>query len=343
MKKRLAKDTETVAVPVLAEPELADSVPVEQKGQSEPPIEVSVTTAGEADKMETALIPTDSLSRYMAEIRRYALLSPEEEHELAVQYKEYGDVQAAYRLVTANLRLVVMIARSYQRAFQNLLDLIQEGNVGLMDAVRHFDPYRGVRFPSYAVWWVRAYIIRYIMNNWRMVKLGTTQAQRKLFFNLQKEKERLEAEGYSPEPKRLAHNLGVKEREVVEMEQRMAARDLSVDAPLDAGDESATFLDFLADQSANAEEAVSTLEYQQLIRRKLTDFAQTLEGKEEVIFNRRLFAEEPLTLQDIGDQYGISRERVRQLESRLKKKLKEYLVREIPDLTELDIGLADAG
>ena len=342
MKKRVAKETEPVAVPVLAEPEPADPAPVEQKGPSEPPIEVGAATADEADKMETALIPTDSLSRYMAEIRRYALLSPEEEHELAVQYKEYGDVQAAYRLVTANLRLVVMIARSYQRAFQNLLDLIQEGNVGLMDAVRHFDPYRGVRFPSYAVWWVRAYIIRYIMNNWRMVKLGTTQAQRKLFFNLQKEKERLEAEGYSPEPKRLAHNLGVKEREVVEMEQRMAARDLSVDAPLNAGDESATFLDFLADQSANAEEAVSTLEYQQLIRRKLTDFARTLEGKEEVIFNQRLFAEEPLTLQDIGDQYGISRERVRQLESRLKKKLKEYLVREIPDLTELDIGLADA-
>ncbi len=344
MKKRVAKETEPVAVPVLAEPEPADSAPVRvRQGPSEPPIEASVTTADEADTLETALIPTDSLSRYMAEIRRYALLSPEEEHELAVQYKEYGDVQAAYRLVTANLRLVVMIARSYQRAFQNLLDLIQEGNVGLMDAVRHFDPYRGVRFPSYAVWWVRAYIIRYIMNNWRMVKLGTTQAQRKLFFNLQKEKERLEAEGYSPEPKRLAHNLGVKEREVVEMEQRMAARDLSVDAPLDAGDESATFLDFLADQGANAEEAVSTLEYQQLIRRKLTDFARTLAGKEEVIFNQRLFAEEPLTLQDIGDQYGISRERVRQLESRLKKKLKEYLVREIPDLTDLDIGLADAG
>ncbi len=341
--KRLAKDTEPVAVPVLAEPERTDVVTVEQKGRSESPLEVSTPTGAEADTLEMALIPTDSLSRYMAEIRRYALLSPEEEHDLAVQYKEYGDVQAAYRLVTANLRLVVMIARSYQRAFQNLLDLIQEGNVGLMDAVRHFDPYRGVRFPSYAVWWVRAYIIRYIMNNWRMVKLGTTQAQRKLFFNLQKEKERLEAEGYSPEPKRLAHNLGVKEREVVEMEQRMAARDLSVDAPLEAGDESATFLDFLADPSANAEEVVSTLEYQQLIRRKLTDFARTLEGKEEVIFNQRLFAEEPLTLQDIGNQYGISRERVRQLESRLKKKLKAYLVRELPDLTELDIGLTDAG
>lgn len=339
----MAKNTASAAVPVLAEPELAESVPVEQAGKSEPPIEISVTPADETDKMETALIPTDSLSRYMAEIRRYALLSPEEEHELAVQYKEYGDVQAAYRLVTANLRLVVMIARGYQRAFHNLLDLIQEGNVGLMDAVQHFDPYRGVRFPSYAVWWVRAYIIRYIMNNWRMVKLGTTQAQRKLFFNLQKEKERLEAEGFSPEPKLLARNLGVKEREVVEMEQRMAARDLSIDAPLDAGGESATFLDFLADQSFNAEEAVSTTEYRQLVRHKLADFAQTLEGKEEVIFNQRLLAEEPLTLQDIGDQYGISRERVRQLESRLKKKLKDYLVREIPDLMDFDIGLTDVG
>ncbi len=338
--KRVAKDKDPV--PVLAEPELAESVPVEQKEESEPPIEIGVTTAAETDKMETALIPTDSLSRYMAEIRRYALLSPEEEHELAVQYKEYGDVQAAYRLVTANLRLVVMIARRYQRAFQNLLDLIQEGNVGLMDAVRNFDPYRGVRFPSYAVWWVRAYIIRYIMNNWRMVKLGTTQAQRKLFFNLQKEKERLEAEGFSPEPKLLAEKLRVKEREVVEMEQRMAARDLSVDTPIDAGDESATFLDFLADQGLNTEEEVSGAESRQLIRHKLAAFARTLEGKEDVIFNQRLLAEEPLTLQDIGDRYGISRERVRQLESRLKKKLKEYLVRELPDLTDFNVGLTDA-
>ena len=335
--KRVTKDKETV----LAEPEPAKFVPVEQKKKSEPPIEISVSTAAETDKMETALIPTDSLSRYMAEIRRYALLSPEEEHELAVQYKEYGDIQAAYRLVTANLRLVVMIARRYQRAFQNLLDLIQEGNVGLMDAVRNFDPYRGVRFPSYAVWWVRAYIIRYIMNNWRMVKLGTTQAQRKLFFNLQKEKERLEAEGFCPEPKLLAANLGVKEREVVEMEQRMAARDLSVDAPIDAGDESSTFLDFFADQGLNTEEEVSEVESQQLIRHKLAAFARTLEGKEDVIFNQRLLAEEPLTLQDIGDRYGISRERVRQLESRLKKKLKDYLVRELPDLTDFDVGLTD--
>lgn len=290
---------------------------------------------------ETALVPTDSLGRYMSELRRYPLLSPEEEHELAVQYKEYGDVQAAYRLVTANLRLVVMIARSYQRAFQNLLDLVQEGNVGLMEAVRNFDPYRGVRFPSYAVWWVRAYIIRYIMNNWRMVKIGTTQAQRKLFFNLERERKRLEAEGFSPAPKLLAQNLGVKEEEVVEMQQRMSSRDLSVDTPIDHAGESSTLLDFLADPHATAEEEVSTTEYRSLIEEKMTAFALTLTGKEEVIFNKRLLAEEPLTLQEIGDHYRISRERVRQLESRLKKKLKVYLLQEFKNLEDLDVGLTE--
>jgi RNA polymerase sigma-32 factor len=301
-----------------------------------PPVEAPV----ELDA-DTALVPTDSLSRYMLEIRRYPLLSPEEEHALAVRYKEYGDVQAAYRLVTANLRLVVMIARKYQRAFRNLLDLIQEGNVGLMEAVRNFDPYRGVRFPSYAVWWVRAYIIRYVMNNWRMVKLGTTQAQRKLFFNLERERKRLETEGFSPGPKLLAQNLGVKEEEVVEMQQRLSSRDLSVDTPLDTQDESSTMLDFLADPHATVEEQVSALEYRAVVREKMDAFARTLEGKDAVIFHQRLLAEEPLTLQEIGDQYGISRERIRQLESRLKKKLKAYLIQEFTDLKDLDVAFAD--
>ncbi len=290
---------------------------------------------------DTALVPTDTLNRYMLEIRRYPLLSPEEEHELAVRYKEYGDVRAAYRLVTANLRLVVMIARNYQRAFRNLLDLIQEGNVGLMEAVRNFDPYRGVRFPSYAVWWIRAYIIRYVMNNWRMVKIGTTQAQRKLFFNLERERKRLEAEGFSPGPKLLAQNLGVKEEEVVEMQQRLSSRDLSVDTPIDTQDESSTMLDFLADPHATVEEEVSAIEYRALVREKMDTFAQTLEGKDALIFSERLLAEEPLTLQEIGDQYGISRERVRQLESRLKKKLKAYLSRELTALDDLDVAFAD--
>ncbi len=328
--KKSAKNPDVVVVPPDAEVSNGNPALSERRNSDEIDMDLK--------QVENALVPSDSLSRYMAEIRRYQILSREEEHELAVQYKEYGDVEAAYRLVTANLRLVVMIAKGYQRAFQNLLDLVQEGNVGLMDAVRNFDPYRGVRFPSYAVWWVRAYIIRYIMNNWRMVKLGTTQAQRKLFFNLQKEKERLEAEGFSPEPKLIAQNLGVKEREVVEMEQRLAARDLSVDTPRDTGEESGTLLDFFAADGLDAEEEVASTEYRQLIRGKLDEFALTLEGKEEVIFRRRLLSEEPLTLQEIGDQYGISRERVRQLEGRLKKRLRAYLVKEIPDLTDLDMS-----
>jgi RNA polymerase sigma-32 factor len=304
------------------------------------PVEVAAAEEKESGA-DTALVPYDSLHRYLAEIRRYSLLSPEEEHELAVQYKEYGDIEAAYRLVTGNLRLVVMLARNYQRAFHNLLDLIQEGNVGLMEAVRNFDPYRGVRFPSYAVWWIRAYIIRYIMNNWRLVKVGTTQAQRKLFFNLQREKERLEAEGFSPAPKLLAQHLGVKEDEVVEMQQRLAARDLSVDTPLDGEDNSATLLDLLADKRANTEEEVAATEYRQLVSGKMTEFARKLKGKEQVIFTKRLLAEEPLTLQEIGDQYGISRERVRQLESRLKKKLKDYLLQELKDFKDLNVGFVD--
>lgn len=331
------------AVPEPIQPDITLDPATEHDAEADPLRTLGPAPTETPDAEEMSLVPSDSLSRYLAEIRRYALLTPEEEHELAVQYKEEGDVQAAYRLVTANLRLVVMIARGYQRAFQNLIDLIQEGNVGLMDAVRNFDPYRGVRFPSYAVWWVRAYIIRYIMNNWRMVKLGTTQAQRKLFFNLKKEKDRLEAEGFTPAPKLLAQNLGVKEREVVEMEQRMAGRDLSVDAPIDAEDESATFLDFLADPTANVEDTVSTTEYRGVIGRKLAAFAETLGGKEAVIFNERLLAEEPLTLQEIGDRYGITRERVRQLESRLKRKLKAYLVSELPDLTDVDIAPSGRG
>ena len=280
-----------------------------------------------------ALVRYDPLQRYLSEIRRYPLLSREEEHRLAVRYHEDKDIEAAYQLVTANLRLVVLIAREYQHAVRTLLDLVQEGNIGLMEAVKNFDPYRGIRFPSYAVWWIRAYIIRYVMNNWRMVKIGTTQAQRKLFFNLQKEKDRLEAEGFVAGPKLLAQRLDVKESEVVEMEQRLAARDLSVDAPLEAG-ESATMLDFLPSKEATAEEEVASAESRELISQKVREFGETLTGKDRVIFEGRLMAEEPLTLQEIGDRYGISRERVRQIEERVKKKLKAYLIANLKDVED---------
>src|SRR5213082_2513217 len=211
------------------------------------------------------LVPADALQRYLAEIRRIPVLSREEEHELAVRWHEKGDRPAAWKLVTSNLRLVVLVAREYQRALHNLLDLVQEGNVGLLEAIKNFDPYRGIRFPSYAVWWIRAYIIRYIMNNWRLVKVGTTQAQRKLFFNLAKERERLEREGFSATPKLIAERLDVREREVVEMEQRLAARDVSVDAPL-GEEEDATLLDFLPSREQTAD-AVADEEYHRLVRR----------------------------------------------------------------------------
>jgi RNA polymerase sigma-32 factor len=281
-----------------------------------------------------ALVPFDPLQRYLTEIRRFRVLSREEEHKLAVEYKEFGNIEAAYKLVTANLRLVVMIAREYQKAFKNLLDLIQEGNMGLMEAVKNFDPYRGVRFPSYAVWWIRAYMIRYIMNDWRMVKIGTTQAQRKLFFNLQKTKEKLEAEGLTPGPKLLAQRLNVKEDEIVEMEQRLASRDLSVDVPLGQNDE-ATLLHFLPDDKQSPEEQFAESQYQQLLREKMESFAGTLKDKELVIYRERLLNEEPVTLREIGEKYGISRERVRQIEERVKKKLKTFLSKEMADLKDV--------
>lgn len=285
-----------------------------------------------------AVATFDPLQRYLSEIRRYPVLTREEEHVLAVRYRESADVEAAYRLVTANLRLVVMIAREYQRAFQNLLDLVQEGNMGLMEAVKNYDPYRGVRFPSYAVWWIRAYVIRYVMANWRMVKLGTTQAQRKLFFNLQKEKARLEREGFRPEARLIAQRLDVKEAEVVEMEQRLSGSDLSVDTPLD-GSDGASLLDFLPSRTANTEERVGEAESRQFVAEKIREFGATLEGKERVIFDLRLMAEEPLTLQEIGDQYGITRERVRQIEERIKKKLREFLLSVSEDMEDAVIEI----
>ncbi|MFN8543123.1 MAG: RNA polymerase factor sigma-32 [Candidatus Binatia bacterium] len=325
--------------PVAAEPiEIVPEVAAPDVAAPEP--EVSEPEVPEPEPLPGALIPVDSLQRYLTEIRRIPVLTREEEHEIAVRWKEQGDRTAAWKLVTSNLRLVVMIAREYHRAVHNLLDLVQEGNVGLLEAVKQFDPYRGIRFPSYAVWWVRAYVIRYIMNNWRMVKIGTTQAQRKLFFNLQKERERLEREGFVPTTKLIAEGLAVKEREVVEMEQRLAARDLSVNTPINEG-EDATLLDFLPGPEQTAD-TVADEQYHRLVRAKAAEFKRTLSGKDLIIYERRLEAlmkdEEPVTLQEIGDEFGITRERVRQLEARIKKKLGAYLRERIPDIKDIEFG-----
>lgn len=283
----------------------------------------------------SALVHSDSLSRYLAEIRSYAVLTREEEHEIALRYFHDGDSDAAVQLVTANLRLVVIVAREYQRAFHNLLDLIQEGNVGLLEAVKQFDPYRGVRFPSYAVWWIRAYVIRYVMNNFRLVKVGTTQAQRRLFFNLKKEKARLEALGFTPSAREIAETLGVKEREVIEMDQRLAtSSEVSTETPLGHGDGAGTMLDLLPGPSHSAEHDVSEGEFYALMKEKIEEFGAGLKGREAEIYRERLVAEDPLTLQELGDRYNVSRERVRQMEVVVKKKLREYLVSRVRDLDQ---------
>ena len=285
------------------------------------------------DRDGGALVPFDPLGRYLTEIRRFPLLSREEEIEIAKRYAKDHDPAEAYRLVTANLRLVVKIASEFAHASRNLLDLIQEGNVGLMEAVRNFDPYRGIRFPSYAVWWVRAYIYRFLINNWRLVKIGTTQAQRKLFFNLRKETERLEAKGFTAQPLLLAQRMGVKESEVREMQERMAHSEVSLNQPV-REDEAVELLDVIPDTSETPEEAAAHDEWRTFAREKIDLFASTLKDKELEIFQSRLLSEDPPTLQEVGARFGISRERVRQIEARLKKRLKLFLKSQASDIEQ---------
>ena len=274
---------------------------------------------------DKGLVRYDALATYLREISRYPTLSREEERALAVRYFEHKDLEAAYKLVSSNLWLVVKLARDYERAARNLLDLIQEGNIGLLEAVKNFDPYRNVRFPSYAVWWIKAYIIRYVIANWRLVKLGTTQAQRKLFFNLKKEKERLEREGFFPGPKLLAEKLNVKESEVVEMEQRLSGADVSFDAPIQ--DEGETnLLSVLPSGDLSAEDLLAQKELRGLILKAIEEFGSTLNEKESIIFRERMLGEEKATLQDIAEKLSLSRERIRQLENRIREKLKSYLI-----------------
>ncbi|MBK8998478.1 MAG: RNA polymerase factor sigma-32 [Myxococcales bacterium] len=278
------------------------------------------------DERGSSLARLDPMTIYMREVQRHPLLTPEEAHELAVRYAETQDVEAAARLVTANLRLVVKIAYEYRRAYRNMMDLVQEGNIGLMQAVKRYDPYRGVKLSSYAAWWIRAYILRFILNNWRMVKIGTTQAQRKLFFNLSKEKQKLTAMGIEPTHAEIAKRLDVDEQDVVEMDRRLARSDASLDASVgDAEGRQTTRMDLLPATSAGPEESAESSEIQELLKRHLAEFRTTLKDKDIAIFDKRLVADEPLTLQELGDQFGVSRERVRQLEARLTGKLRAFL------------------
>jgi len=279
----------------------------------------------------------DPLSAYMREVQRHALLSPDEEHKLAVDYqKNPEDLAAAARLVTANLRLVVKIAYEYRRAYKNMMDLVQEGNIGLMQAVKKYDPYRGVKLSSYAAWWIRAYMLRFILNNSRLVKLGTTQAQRKLFFNLSKEKARLSAMGIEPTDAEIAKRLNVAESEVAEMDKRLARSDASLDASVGESDgRSVSRVELMPSPGSTPDQVVEGAELSELLQGRLSEFRQTLAGKDVIIFDKRVVADEPLTLQELGDEFGVSRERVRQLEARLTGKLRDYLKQTLGDAVEL--------
>ena len=283
-----------------------------------------------------ALVKSDPIQSYLNEINRYKLLTREQEIELGRRIQEDNDQEAAYIMTTSNLRLVVKIALEFQRIWmQNLLDLIQEGNIGLVRAVKKFDPYKNVKFSYYASFWIKAYILKFIMDNWRMVKIGTTQGQRKLFFRLKKEKQMLIEQGFDPKPKLLSERLGVSEQEVVDMDQRLANWDLSLDEPL-KDDSNTERIEFINVDSDSSEDLLAKKEIEDILYTKVDEFKKTLNERELDIFDRRIFSDSPETLQEIGEVYNISRERVRQIENNIIKKMKAYFKKDMPDFDMYD-------
>lgn len=283
------------------------------------------------DQAEGALEPKssvpasfDPLKQYLTEISRYPLLSRAEEKALAEKVFHHKDREAARKLVVSNLKLVVKIALGYYNTYMNVRDLIQEGNIGLMQAVKKYNPYKGTKFSTYASFWIRAYMLKFIRNNWSLVKVGTTENQKKLFYGLEKEKRRLEAKGILPVPQLLASNLDVKQEEIEEMERRLTLTDVSLDQPAyDDGDE--TMMDMVKTEQ-NIEDVVEEREKKKIAGRKIAEFRKMLNERELYIFENRIVTDEPLTLQEIGDHFNISRERARQIEKGLSAKVSKHLI-----------------
>jgi len=265
-------------------------------------------------------VVSSGLDLYMAQINQFPILSPEEEFELALKYREKDDIEAAHRLITSNLRFVVKIALEYKTYGLKLLDLIQEGNIGLMMAVKKFDPRKGYRFISYAVWWIRAYIQNFIMKSWSLVKIGTTQAQKKLFYKLGTVRKLLEApQGRSYQD--IAKDLGVKEEDIHEMEQRMGKRDVSLDLPFDENQE-LTPLELLSDDSPDQEDMLIMSQDSQIRRNEVSKALDKLSERERYIITHRIMSDNPMTLREIGDTFKLSRERIRQIEKEALTKLR---------------------
>ncbi len=264
------------------------------------------------------------LQVYLAQVGKYPLLEPHEEYELAVKFYEHGDREAAERLVTSNLRFVVKIAMDFSNSQTSVMDLIQEGNYGLMQAVKKFNPYKGVKLTTYSSWWIKAYILKFIMENKSQVKIGTTEAQRKLFFTLKKETERLLKEYSEVDTKMLAEHFHVEEKDVEDMQKRLSHRDFYLDAPLN-DQESKTHKDLLVDEKKSVDELIAELEIKDVFEEHLLEFEKTLKDRELEIFKERLLSENPISLQELGTRYGISRERIRQVETKILQNLKEFV------------------
>lgn len=284
-----------------------------------------------------SIAPSDPFRRYMAELRKYPPLDREEEQELARRYRETGDRDALFRLVTANLMLVVRVALSYRRAVKNLLDLIQEGNLGLLQAIERFDPEVGVRLPTYATWWIRAYIVKFLLDNVRLVRVGTTNARRKLLYNLRKEQARLESMGFETGPKLLAEHFGVSEEDVRDVQKALRSHDVSLDAPI-GDEEDRTRGDTIAADEPTVEEQVARRELQERVERSVARFREPLNERERAILDLRILSDDPLTLQALGDRFGTTREAVRQQEARLLARLREHVKEDLGDLGGVRIG-----
>ena len=296
------------------------------KPEQDKPMVPAVRTKG-------ALVPRDPFYAYLQEVHKYPTLTEEEEKELAIRYKETGDLESAYKLTTANLMLVIKIAMTFKREWQNLMDLIQEGNVGLMKAVKNFDPFRGVRLSAYATWWIKSYILKHILDNWRLVRVGTTNARRKLLFNLKREKEKLEREGFDPTTKLLAERFGVDETEVIDVSASIGAMDVSIDTPV-RPDSTMTPAQTLSQDGQSVEENVQLKQFRQILNEHIENFKVGLNPNEMEILNKRILSEDPLSLQEIGDRRGVTREAVRQAEQRLLKKFKTYIEEKMPEAAD---------
>ena len=289
-----------------------------------------------AVRREERLVPLDPFAAYLQEAKRYPILSEEEEKELAIRLTETGDVDAAYQLTTANLMLVVKIAMTFKREWQNVMDLVQEGNIGLMKAVKNFDPFRGVRLSAYATWWIKSYILKYILDNWRLVRVGTTNSRRKLLFNLKKEKERLEREGFDPSTKLLAEHFGVDEGEIIDVEASIGAVDVSMDTPTRA-DSSMTPAQSLSD-GKSLEKRAEIDQFREILQQKIEGFKSELKPGEIEILEKRVLSESPQSLQELGDERGVTREAVRQAEQRLLKKFRIYIEEQMPEAADYFIN-----